>query len=155
MPVGSTSQHSVQDSGFADMGLLTLLCCLYPLPVRQASVLLSASFRFHLTMDTLAVQLTLPLAGCVEDFHPQVTCALPGAPKEKAGGTRSCLSSVDEFRLRGLRPICPQPVGGRTGTAALPLAFVPDHRGSTGPKRFVRTDCGSRPHQDQSSNLED
>ena len=84
MPVGSTSQHSVQDLGFADMGLLTLLCCLYPLSVRQASVLLSASFRFHLTMDTLAVQLTLPLAGCVEDFHLQVKCALPGAPKNRA-----------------------------------------------------------------------
>jgi len=35
----------------------------YPLPVRQASVLLSASFRFAVTRDTLAVQLTLPLAG--------------------------------------------------------------------------------------------
>jgi hypothetical protein len=84
MPVGSTSQHSVQDLGFTDISLLTLLCCLYPLPVRQASVLLSASFRFHLAMDTLAVRLTLPLAGCVEDFHLQVKCALPGALKEKA-----------------------------------------------------------------------
>lgn len=83
MPVGSTSQHSVQDLGFTDIGLLTLLCCLYPLPVRQASVLPSASFRFHLAMDTLAVRLTLPLAGCVEDFHLQVKCALPGAPKQK------------------------------------------------------------------------
>jgi hypothetical protein len=45
----------VQDLGFTDIGLLTLLCCLYPLPVRQASVLPSASFRFHLAMDTLAL----------------------------------------------------------------------------------------------------
>src|SRR6185437_6390464 len=58
--------------GFTEICLLTPLCCLYPLPVRQASVLLSASFRSHLAMDTLAVQLTLPLAGCVEDFHLQV-----------------------------------------------------------------------------------
>jgi hypothetical protein len=43
------------------------------LSVRQASILLSASFRFHLTVNTLAVQLTLPLAGCVEDLHLQVT----------------------------------------------------------------------------------
>ncbi|MBU2174810.1 MAG: hypothetical protein KJ556_06755, partial [Gammaproteobacteria bacterium] len=43
------------------------------LSVRQASILLSASFRFHLTMNTLAVQLTLPLAGCAEDLHLQVT----------------------------------------------------------------------------------
>src|SRR6185312_5775112 len=72
MPVGSTSQRSVQDLGFTEICLLTPLCCLYPLPVRQASVLLSASFRSHLAMDTLAVQLALPLAGCVEDFHLQV-----------------------------------------------------------------------------------
>ena len=35
----------------------------YPLPVRQASALPSASFRFAVAHDTLAVQLTLPLAG--------------------------------------------------------------------------------------------
>jgi len=44
----------------------------------------SASFRFHLAMDTLAVRLTVPLAGPVEDLHLQV-----GAPcrahKIKAG----------------------------------------------------------------------
>ncbi len=45
----------------------------YPLPVRQASALLSASSRFAVTHDTLAVQLTLPLAGRVEDFHLQVS----------------------------------------------------------------------------------
>src|SRR6185312_5730918 len=72
MPVGSTSQRSVQDLGFTEICLLTPLCCLYPLPVRQASVLLSASFRSHLALDSLAVQLTLPLAGCVEGFHLQV-----------------------------------------------------------------------------------
>jgi hypothetical protein len=41
----------------------------YPLPVRQASALPSASFRFAVARDTLAVRLTLPLAGRVEDFH--------------------------------------------------------------------------------------
>ena len=45
----------------------------YPLPVRQASALPSASSRFAVTRDTLAVQLTLPLAGRVEDFHLQVS----------------------------------------------------------------------------------
>jgi hypothetical protein len=63
----------VQVLGFTDLGLLTPLRRLYPLPVRQASSLPAASFRFHLAMDTLAVQLTLPLAGCVEDSHLQVT----------------------------------------------------------------------------------
>ncbi len=44
----------------------------YAIPVRQASVLLTASFRFCLAADTLAVQLTIPLVGSVEDFHLQV-----------------------------------------------------------------------------------
>jgi hypothetical protein len=54
----------------------------YPLPVRQASALPQASSRFAVTHDTLAVQLTLPLAGRVEDFHPQVS-ALRRAHKKK------------------------------------------------------------------------
>ena len=45
----------------------------YPLPVRQASALPSASFRFAVARDTLAVQLTLPLVGRVADFHRQVS----------------------------------------------------------------------------------
>ena len=73
IPVGSTSQRSVQVLGFASIGPLTPPCRLYPLPVRQASALLTASSRFHLAIDTLAVQLTLPLAGCVGDLHPQVS----------------------------------------------------------------------------------
>jgi hypothetical protein len=60
---------SVQVLGFASIGLLTPLCRLYPLAVRQSSALPTASSGFHLTVDTLAVQLTLPLAGCVEDLH--------------------------------------------------------------------------------------
>ena len=41
----------------------------YVVPVRQASVLLTASFGFGLTTDTLAVRLALPLAGCALDFN--------------------------------------------------------------------------------------
>src|SRR5690606_41072280 len=48
---------------------------LYAIPVRQASALPSASFRSHLAMSTLAVRLTVPLVGPVEDLHLQV-----GAP---------------------------------------------------------------------------
>ena len=47
----------------------------YTIPVRQASALPAASFRFHLTVDTLAVKLTVPPVGSVKDFHLQV-----GAP---------------------------------------------------------------------------
>ena len=73
MPVGSTSWRSVQVPGFADIGLLTPPSRLYPLAVRQASALPTASSRFRLATDTFAVQLTLPFAGCVGDFHPQVS----------------------------------------------------------------------------------
>src|SRR5215813_7790532 len=44
----------------------------YAVSVRQASVLLTASSGFHLAMDTLAVRLTIPPAGFVEDFHLQM-----------------------------------------------------------------------------------
>jgi hypothetical protein len=40
----------------------------YVISVRQASALPAASFRFHLTMDTLAVRLTVPLTGPVGDL---------------------------------------------------------------------------------------
>jgi hypothetical protein len=44
----------------------------YAISVRQASALPAASFRFHLAMDTLAVQLTIPPVGFVGDFHSLV-----------------------------------------------------------------------------------
>ena len=58
--------------------------------VRQANVLLTASFRFRLITDTLAVRLMLPLTGRIKDFFrrrrkaPLRVCALPGAPKKTA-----------------------------------------------------------------------
>src|ERR1017187_1717683 len=54
----------------------------YPLPVRQASALPSASSRFAVTHDTLAVRLTLPLVGRVEDFHLQVSAPCRAHQKE-------------------------------------------------------------------------
>ncbi len=44
----------------------------YAIPVRRISALSAASFRFYLTIDTLAVQLMIPLTGLIEDFHLQV-----------------------------------------------------------------------------------
>ena len=49
------------------------------------SALPSASFRFAVARDTLAVQLTLPLVGRVEDFHLQVSAPCR-AHQRKAGG---------------------------------------------------------------------
>src|SRR5216684_687650 len=44
----------------------------YAISVRRTSALPAASFRFHLAMDTLAVQLTIPPVGSVGDFHSLV-----------------------------------------------------------------------------------
>src|SRR5947199_4631397 len=85
--IGSTPHRSVQVSGFADIGLLTPMRRLYPLPVRCASALPSASSGFAVARDTLAVRLTLPLAGCVEDFHLQVRA--PCRAHQKKGHTLS------------------------------------------------------------------
>ena len=46
---------------------------LYAISVRRCRILLSASFRFHLTMDTLAVQLMVPTTKPIADFHRLVT----------------------------------------------------------------------------------
>ena len=58
----------------------------YAVSVRQASVLLSASFRFHLAMDTLAVQLVIPLTGLTEDSHLQVILPAPPVQKQLPSG---------------------------------------------------------------------
>ncbi len=47
----------------------------YVIPVRQASALPAASFRFPLAMDTLAVKLIVPPTGSIGDFH-----SLEGVP---------------------------------------------------------------------------
>ena len=44
---------------------------LYVISIRRTESLLSTSFRFHLTMDTLVVQLCASsLPRCTRDFHP-------------------------------------------------------------------------------------
>jgi len=50
----------------------------YAIPVRQASAFLTASFRFYLTVDTLAVQLPVPLVGPVV-APVKALRAMPGA----------------------------------------------------------------------------
>ena len=58
---------------------------LYVVPVRQAKGLPTASFRFHLAMDTLAVQLcTSSLPTRTRDFHP-LERAHGAQTKETAG----------------------------------------------------------------------
>ena len=69
VPAACTCNLSVQVSDFEDTCLLIQFARLYAIPLRQASALPAASFRFHLAMDTLAVRLTVPLAGSVRNFH--------------------------------------------------------------------------------------
>ena len=42
-----------------------------------------ASFRFHLTMDTLAFGYILPTTGRIRDFNPLETCAAGRTTKKK------------------------------------------------------------------------
>ena len=87
--VGPSSTSFAPRTAVAALGERSALCidwpahpgcaASYPLPVLQARVLLSASFRFHLAVDTLAVQLTLPRRG----LSPPSECALPGAPNKR------------------------------------------------------------------------
>ena len=64
---------------------------LYVISVRRTKSLLTASFRFHLTMDTLAVQLyTSSLPRRVRDFHPLERAH--GAQTKCRCNTDSCCS---------------------------------------------------------------
>jgi len=54
----------------------------YALRVPQTGDLLTASFRPHLTMIALAVQLTVPVIRVRRGLTPPSECALPGAHKK-------------------------------------------------------------------------
>lgn len=55
----------------------------HAVPVRQVSALPTASFRFHLAVDTLADRLVVPLAGPTGDLHPQVIRPAPPEPEQR------------------------------------------------------------------------
>src|SRR5690606_4043991 len=67
---------------------------LYAVPVRRCGTLPAASFRFHLTVNTLAVQLMVPTTKPIADFHRRVTAHV-GRTKKKAhtGDARYGLNS--------------------------------------------------------------
>ncbi|WP_306769668.1 hypothetical protein, partial [Agathobacter rectalis] len=52
-----------------------------------------ASFRFHLTMDTLAFGYILPTTGRIRDFNPLETCAARRTTpkKQQLAGNRELL----------------------------------------------------------------
>jgi hypothetical protein len=66
------------------IGILPCYVASYPLPICQASALSSASFRFAVARDTLAVQPTPPLVGeernfTSEEVHPVGRAAKKGS----------------------------------------------------------------------------
>ena len=63
--------------------LVRFTYALYVVSVRRCKTLLTASFRFHLTMDTLAVQLMVPTTKPIADFHCQVIAHV-GRTKKRA-----------------------------------------------------------------------
>src|SRR6266849_328402 len=65
------------------LALSSSLHASYAISVRRTSALPAASFRFHLTMDTLAVRLTVPPVGSVGDFHSQVSAPCRAHEKKK------------------------------------------------------------------------
>ena len=60
--------------GFSFFGNLTHSHMPDAVPVRRTNGLPRASFRFHLTMDTLAFGYALGAIPCARDFHP-LDCA--------------------------------------------------------------------------------
>ena len=82
------------------------LCpALYAISVRRLGTLPAASFRFHLTMDTLAVRLTLPTTKRVVDFHHQAIAhagrtAKPPPRVERRERAAEGISSVEDETLR-------------------------------------------------------
>ena len=58
----------------------------YVISVRRTKSSLTASFRFHLTMDTLAFGYILPTTRRIRDLHPLETCA---AGRTQKAGTQT------------------------------------------------------------------
>ena len=108
----------------------------YAISVRRASALPAASFRFHLTMDTLAVRLTVPPVGSVGDFHSLVSAPCRAHKvKERpdfSSGRSFCFTSAlndpgPEQVRKELRAVCGDFIAdgqSQTGSAAS-RSFVP------------------------------
>ena len=68
----------------------------YVIPVRQASALPAASFRFHLAVDTLAVKLVVPPTGPTGDFHfLYVTSTV--SPRNYATAHKACPEGLERY----------------------------------------------------------
>ena len=75
----------------ASFAVLSVQRASYVISVRQTRVLSTASFRFHLAMDTLAFNYTLTTAGRIRDLHPLEFA--------HAGQTKKTRHSLMEWRV--------------------------------------------------------
>ena len=83
----------------------------YAIPVRRTSALPSASFRSHLTTDTLAVRLTVPPVGPVEDLHLQVSAPCRAHQIKRAAPEGTALTIVSTCSwLESPRQVVPEGV---------------------------------------------
>jgi len=97
----------------------------YAVSVRRASVLPAASFRFGLATDTLAVRLTVPAAGPVEDSATPCRATSKwvrpaGRTNEEGRGPAPCPSLRLPPRRSSRSPASLYPPGGRKTTASRP-----------------------------------
>ncbi|MCM0705931.1 hypothetical protein NBH08_13565, partial [Faecalicatena sp. BF-R-105] len=58
-----------------------------------------ASFRFHLTMDTLAFGYILPTTGRIRDFNPLETCAARRTHKKTVSKWNPFRNGLLSFRI--------------------------------------------------------
>ena len=84
--------------GFSFFGNLTHSHMPDAVPVRRTNGLPRASFRFHLTMDTLAFGYALGAIPCARDFHP-LDCAHAWHTKQTPG-----IPGVDFYANRLYNP---------------------------------------------------
>src|SRR5688500_10623442 len=98
---------------------------LYPLRVPRTSALPAASFRFPVARDTLAVRLTFPLTGHVEDLHLQVSAPCRA---HETNGPAGCPAGPLPFywskSVRPSRAVAPCPLRASRGRA-VPVCLAP------------------------------
>lgn len=121
------------------------LCpALYAISVRRLRTLPAASFGFHLTMDTLAVRLTLPTTKRVVDFHHQAIAhggrTTQAGHRQNGDALRFCYSKQEVLPFSPDPPVvsavladrdapCHHLVAPGRRTLSLPLRLLrPNHR---------------------------
>ena len=94
---------------------------LYAVPVRQVRGLLTASFRFHLTMDTLAVRLCASsLSTRTRVFHPLENAHAGQTKRSSPAKPESSVRRHSAYRIKFI--LSPRSVSGSGMPAAFPAS---------------------------------